>query len=389
METDGLSSLDTPNVSLDITNLRTLRIFFDRNYTSPPETIYMHLSEVMGGLSLLSTSKRKSGFDPREYVLKALAWWFALCAKHQVASVERLLWSKFPGMCPYCLRIPHDSGACEKKRKIQWEPEWQELSAIAKETWASRGPRKLGEWQQHFESIYPTPLSETHSYAVGRLVEEMGELAESIRTYAVAQGHFLSEAADVFAWIMKIQNISDRQEYSTGSNISLGIDEAFWRAYPGKCVECNSQRCVCPAMLRSTIGRISEGPTDSQIIGPIFGSQRALIELFSVADRAPKTPLDQKTLQLLSSGVRQLVLLIEAAKSEHGREIEESREQFRKLEDLALQSLNGTAATAELVKIIQSQPSERRYSMLQFLMSVESSLFATELVALLGPHIHP
>jgi hypothetical protein len=266
-----------------------------------------------------------------------------------------------------------------------WEPAWQDLAEVSSATWTKR-PRKLGDWQQLFGTIYPTTAIDSYSNAIGRLVEEMGELAESIRTYAIAPGHFLNEAADVFAWIMKIQNISDRDSYGLGGEYGQDLDNAYLNAYLWRCNDCYSSPCKCPAILPTTIGRISLGPSDKDIIGSIFASPQELMAIFSMTDQEPEEVLDQELLSLLTSGVRQLVLLLEASRSLHGSEVEESRAMFKELERLATDSLNFNAATFELAKAIGSQPEQEKSMIEQFLLSVDSSLFATALVTLVGLH---
>jgi hypothetical protein len=44
-----------------------------------------------------------------------------------------------------------------------------------------------------------------------RLYEELAELAEAVRVFPSVPGYFLSEASDVFAWLMKVQNIIDEK----------------------------------------------------------------------------------------------------------------------------------------------------------------------------------
>jgi hypothetical protein len=59
---------------------------------------------------------------------------------------------------------------------------------------------------------------------------------------------------------------------------------------------------------------------------------------------------------------------------------------FKELERLATDSLNFNAATFELAKAIGSQPEQEKSMIEQFLLSVDSSLFATALVTLVGLH---
>jgi hypothetical protein len=66
----------------------------------------------------------------------------------------------------------------------------------------------------------------------------------------------LSEAADVFAWLMNIQNNIDLRDGKREEQYGLSLEGNFCRAYPDICLECKKQRCICPPILKSTIGRM-------------------------------------------------------------------------------------------------------------------------------------
>jgi NTP pyrophosphatase (non-canonical NTP hydrolase) len=80
------------------------------------------------------------------------------------------------------------------------------LGQLAKENVRQR-PQRNSEWQRMFGDIYPVQQTEELGPTFARLVEELGELAEALRIFPASPGYFLSEAADLFAWLMHIQNI--------------------------------------------------------------------------------------------------------------------------------------------------------------------------------------
>lgn len=231
-------------------------IYHNRNFHLPPEAILAHLVEVIGGLSLLASKKRKLGPNPRTFVPKALAWWFALCGKMGVRSIGDLLWAKFPAVCPYCERSPHDLNTCQQLKDQKAGPDWERLALRGQVNAASR-PESLGSWQKMFASIYPVQneLGMPHSFA--RLMEEVGELAEAVRVFPAARGYFISEAADVFAWLMNVQNHIDRENDRSFEQIGQDLETGFATAYPNSCTSCGTHRCVCAPILQSTIGRIA------------------------------------------------------------------------------------------------------------------------------------
>lgn len=241
-------------------------MYADRNFYRDPLSIFAHLTEVVGGLSLLASSKNKPGPHPSEFLPKTLAWWLALCGKLGVVSPERLLWLKFPGVCPYCLRSPHEGTVCLNMKRKTPVPDWRRLGELGRKA-TVRG--SLGEWQRMFRDIYPPGHKPEFESTFARLTEELGELAEAVRVFPAAPGYFLSEAADVFAWLMNIQNNLDYQSAKESNEYGAALEERFCRAYPDYCRDCQKQRCICAPILESTIGRIAhEVPTDPDFFDP-------------------------------------------------------------------------------------------------------------------------
>ena len=81
-------------------------IYLDRNFNRDASSIFTHLVEIVGSLSLLATEKTKPAVDPERYIPKALAWWMALCGKVGVRSVEDMLWGKISRGLQL---LPHES----------------------------------------------------------------------------------------------------------------------------------------------------------------------------------------------------------------------------------------------------------------------------------------
>jgi pyrimidine deaminase RibD-like protein len=74
-------------------------IYWNRNFLRDSMNLFAHLVEVIGGLSLLASQKKKHGVTPEAFVPKAIAWWLALCGKVGVKSVDDMVWAKFPYAC--------------------------------------------------------------------------------------------------------------------------------------------------------------------------------------------------------------------------------------------------------------------------------------------------
>jgi NTP pyrophosphatase (non-canonical NTP hydrolase) len=240
-------TLDQWYVSLNST-------YFHRNFDRRPSDICLHLIEVIGGLSLLASEKTKPGVDNEAQVPKALAWWLSLCGKVGVRSVEAMLWDKFPRMCPYCQQSQHHQEDCAEKKAAQPGPPWGVLATLGQK---SDRPTSLGGWQRMLNDIYPVNQGDTYGPAFARLYEELAELAEAVRVFPSVPGYFLSEAADVFAWLMKVQNIIDEKAGRRKEQRGRMIEESFAKAYPDSCNDCGRRVCSCPPILASTIGRIA------------------------------------------------------------------------------------------------------------------------------------
>lgn len=256
--------------SLDQWYIATNYIYSDRNFYRDPMSVFAHLVEVVGGLSQLASTKRKPGKAPEDFLPKALAWWMALCGKVGVSSAAELLWLKFPGVCPYCQRSECDAAICKKKKRDRGGPAWRDLRNLGQ-----RGvrPGSLGEWQRMFRGIYKPGSRPDFETPFARLTEELGELAEAVRVFPAAPGYFLSEAADVFAWLMNIQNNIDFRDDLDESTYGKRLETSFCEAYPDYCIDCSKGRCICPPILESTVGRIAhELPLDTGLFdrGAIF-----------------------------------------------------------------------------------------------------------------------
>jgi len=171
-----------------------------------------------------------------------------------------LILDKFPSVCPYCQEDRHDPDICSEKKAAHPGPLWSVLTEIGK---SRTPPERLGDWQLMFSRMYPAQQTEEYGPSFGRLAEELGELAEAVRVFQAAPGYFLSEAADVFAWLMHIQNIIDSKTSRPSRDRGRFLETTFCRLYPDSCKDCGRITCACDPILESTIGRIAhEVPPD-------------------------------------------------------------------------------------------------------------------------------
>lgn len=241
--------------SLDDTYAELNGIYLDSNFYKDEFQIFTHLVEVVGGLSSVGSEKLDRLKQVRRYMPKAIAWWLALAGRVGVTSVEAMLWVKFPRCCPYCLQTPHQAGKCKAANPNLDTPNWQALHERGK---VETRPSSISQWQEMFGSIYPA-FGAPMQQAFARLTEELGELGEAIRVRRIAPSYFISEASDVFAWLMHVQNWYDLNSTTADGTLEDWIADA----YPGACVECGQSTCACPAILDSAFGRMAhEVPID-------------------------------------------------------------------------------------------------------------------------------
>jgi pyrimidine deaminase RibD-like protein/NTP pyrophosphatase (non-canonical NTP hydrolase) len=242
--------------SLDDWYVRLNRMYWNRNFQREATAVFAHIVEVMGSLTILVTKKRVKGPPVHKILAKALAWWFALCGKVGIKSVADLLWGKFPLVCPYCESEVHAPDPCNQRKRDARGPNWSRLAAFS-ETNGPRRPKTIAQWQRMFATIYPPSTTDDVAKTFAKLTEEIGELAEAVRVFSAAPGYFLSEAADVFAWLMKLSNLVDEEAETPTSRRGDALGNEFALAYPGRCLDCNASLCSCPPILASTIGRIA------------------------------------------------------------------------------------------------------------------------------------
>jgi NTP pyrophosphatase (non-canonical NTP hydrolase) len=261
---------------LDEWYLTINKIYLGRNFYRSASSLFTHLVETCGGLSRYA----RADWVPStadEFVTKALAWWFALCSNVGIRSVEEMLWTKFPNVCSYCLRRPHDPDRCAFEREHIYAtqgslaPRWTELSRLADENIRDR-PGTIAEYVDMFIAIYGAPDEEFASI-FARLNEELGELAEAVRVFPVAPHYFLNEAADVFAWLLRSHCRIAQSHGDVCEGWGQLLGEQLWAAYPDTCKECQADPCVCPPLLRPALGRLA-------VAGPEYKSHFAAGGMF-------------------------------------------------------------------------------------------------------------
>ena len=225
-------------------------------------------------LTLIDRKKKRENIDFADALCKALGWYFPLLAKMRVKSVEELVFRKFPKVCPYCRRAPHDEAACKLVRGTESTVNHGEVLRYFEQNWPDR-PRDLNGWQLMFNDIYPRSVNENGRSSIG-LLEELGELSEAVRVFDSHPHYFLGEAADTFSYIMGLANEHRIREAQEGR--SFDFLREYISRYPGLCTQCGSQVCVCPAIPPATVGRMAKELTISDGEQPFISDISAFVD---------------------------------------------------------------------------------------------------------------
>ncbi|GAA3693160.1 hypothetical protein GCM10022268_00140 [Sphingomonas cynarae] len=232
----------------------TAFIYQDANAIRSKEATYLHFVEVCGMLTQLDRKKKRIKVDVTSAICKALGWYFPLLAKMGIASVEELVFLKYPYACPYCREKPHNDARCKLVRGAEATVSHADVLRLVDENRALM-PVDLNGWRRMFADIYPRSINAPTGFSSVALFEELGELAEAIRVYDRYPHYFYGEAADVFSYIMGIAN-----EYALtlDEDADLDLQAEYVARYPGLCINCGSRSCMCPAVPKATVGRMAK-----------------------------------------------------------------------------------------------------------------------------------
>ena len=94
---------------------------------------------------------------------------------------------------------------------------------------------KISEFQNLIRDLY---FKKDHNRGVNAtfvwLIEEIGEFARILRREEININNASEELADIIAWINSLANL-----------LSIDLESAILKKYPGKCYRCHSNPCIC------------------------------------------------------------------------------------------------------------------------------------------------
>ncbi len=150
----------------------TAFIYHDANLGRSREATFLHFVEVCGMLTLFDRKKKRDRVDMPGALCKALGWYFPLLAKMGVESVEHLIFTKYPCVCPYCRKALHVESICKLVKGTDSVLAHDDVRALTEKNWTTR-PTGLNNWQSMFDSIYPRSYN-SMGFSTIALMEELG-----------------------------------------------------------------------------------------------------------------------------------------------------------------------------------------------------------------------
>jgi len=350
-------------------------IYLDRNFYRTLESIYLHFIEVATSLNTAGDPARKRHIVAEDFLPKSLAWFFATCGRAGIPSVERLIWTKFPGVCPYCHLEEHRAAACKERNPAKAVLDWESLRVIGNRSHRAL-PATMAGWQRMFDKIYPRDEHSTHDMNIKRLAEEIGETAETIRVLPVAPRYLISELPDLFAWLMGFANQFDLERGTSPDAVGSHLEALLYSHYPDKCVDCGFAVCKCSAILESTLGRIAKDGPDFEVFPDrgLFSVEES-IAFFREAQTQirvgdvsfEKTSQDFKLFRDYLSAILERIAAIEEV--ERGTAIELTK-LISQTEVLARQGTLLQDDVDRIVEFAHKQPAPLRGAVINFLLGV-------------------
>lgn len=206
-------------------------IYGDVNSNLTLAEIWLHLTEEAGEVA---RDMRKEDFEALSHDLPDVFAWLCSFANCAGISLDDAVWSKYPGICPYCIKARDCVCISEAFQGF-------ESTRLERYRRANPRPASFDQWTEMFKRIYGNVNQVLWRASIGfHLMEEIGEVAKFLR----ADDHeaYGIEVADVFAWLLAIP-MKMKKELG-------GLDEITWDIYPGVCKRCRQMPCRCEGKAR-------------------------------------------------------------------------------------------------------------------------------------------
>lgn len=194
-----------------------------RDYTSAE--LLLHIVEESAKVA--EGLRKENNSEISDCLPQLFAWFFAFCNEMKI-DLEKVVWHKYPGICPYCFK--ESNCMCITEEKKYHSPD--ELDNFRKQR--NRVPLSLEDWQDMFRRIYGSINKTVWQKGVFlHFLEEIGEISKAFRLRE--KQNLQDEIADAFAWLMAFSN-----------KLEFKLEDIIYKTYPGKCDVCRKEKCECP-----------------------------------------------------------------------------------------------------------------------------------------------
>lgn len=120
-------------------------IYGRKNLALSPAECFLRLVKEVGDLA--EALRREEKREIKNYLASAFAWLCGLYGRLKI-DMEKSIWNRFPGICPYCGK-PHFSSCVIVSKEKKISPTFIEYCRRT-----NKKPTSLDKWQRLFKRIY-------------------------------------------------------------------------------------------------------------------------------------------------------------------------------------------------------------------------------------------
>lgn len=209
---------------------------FRHIYSAVNEKLYSEadlIRRLMEEISKMMELARKDKRKDMPLQLARIYSWYNAVANQYDCDIQDILWEKYPGICPYCLREQNCICGAEHPDTANRENILRRLHRDRER----REPKTLYEYQLLHAKLYAWQnerilLIQTAAH----LAEEAGEMSLEFRHKNIGQAKM--ELADIASWI-----------FALATRLEINFEDVVWEAYPYECETCHLDVCQSNEMI--------------------------------------------------------------------------------------------------------------------------------------------